>query len=94
MNFLTRIFGSRNDRLIKQYRKQVERITALETTISALSDEQLVGKTAEFKTRVANGETLDALLPEAFAVCREASKRVLGCTTAKLPKCVLARAKR
>jgi preprotein translocase subunit SecA len=78
MNFLTRIFGSRNDRLIKQYRKQVERINALEASVSALTDEQLVGKTAEFKTRVANGETLDALLPEAFAVCREASKRVLG----------------
>jgi preprotein translocase subunit SecA len=78
MNFLTRLFGSRNDRLIKQYRKNVERINALEAGVSSLSDDALAAKTAEFKTRVANGEELDVLLPEAFAVCREASQRVLG----------------
>ncbi|HNH24469.1 MAG TPA: preprotein translocase subunit SecA, partial [Accumulibacter sp.] len=75
---LKKIFGSRNDRLIKQYSQVVRKINALEASISALSDEALRGKTAEFKTRVANGETLDALLPEAFAVVREASKRTLG----------------
>ncbi|MBL8398077.1 MAG: preprotein translocase subunit SecA [Candidatus Accumulibacter sp.] len=75
---LKKIFGSRNDRLIKQYSQVVRKINALEATISALSDEALRGKTAEFKTRAANGESLDALLPEAFAVVREASKRTLG----------------
>jgi preprotein translocase subunit SecA len=75
---LKKIFGSRNDRLIKQYSQVVRKINALEAGISALSDEGLRGKTAEFKTRAANGETLDALLPEAFAVVREAGKRVLG----------------
>ena len=75
---LKSIFGSRNDRLLKTYRKQVERINALEPSMEALSDEALQAKTAEFRTRLAGGETLDALLPEAFAVVREASKRVLG----------------
>ncbi len=75
---LTRIFGSRNERLLKDYRKVVERINALEPKVSALTDEQLSGRTAELRARVAAGETLDAVLPEAFAVCREASKRVLG----------------
>ncbi len=75
---LKKIFGSRNDRLIKQYTQVVRKINALEATIGALSDDALRGKTAEFKTRAASGETLDALLPEAFAVVREASKRVLG----------------
>ena len=75
---LKSIFGSRNDRLLKTYRKQVERINALEPAMEALSDEALQAKTAEFRTRLAGGETLDALLPEAFAVVREASKRVLG----------------
>jgi preprotein translocase subunit SecA len=75
---LKKIFGSRNDRLIKQYSAVVRQINALEAGISALSDDELRGKTAEFKTRLANGETLDALLPEAFAVVREAGKRVLG----------------
>ncbi|MBS1228602.1 MAG: preprotein translocase, SecA subunit [Proteobacteria bacterium] len=75
---LKKIFGSRNDRLIKQYSVVVRQINALEAGISALSDDELRGKTAEFKTRVANGETLDALLPEAFAVVREAGKRALG----------------
>jgi preprotein translocase subunit SecA len=76
--FLKKIFGSRNDRLIKQYSQAVTRINALETTIQALSDEALRAKTEEFRTRHANGETLDALLPEAFAVVREGSRRVLG----------------
>ncbi|GAB6049319.1 preprotein translocase subunit SecA [Hydrogenophilus islandicus] len=77
-NLLKKIFGSRNDRLIKEYRKVVERINALEPTVASLSDQELQGKTAEFKTRLENGESLDALLPEAFAVVREAGKRVLG----------------
>jgi len=75
--FLTRIFGSRNERLLKDYRKVVQRINALEPSVSALSDPQLAAKTAEFKARVEKGETLDALLPEAFAVCREAARRAL-----------------
>ena len=75
---LKKIFGSRNDRLIKQYSAVVRQINALEPGVSALSDEELRGKTAEFKARLASGETLDALLPEAFAVVREAGKRVLG----------------
>ncbi|MDR1936208.1 MAG: preprotein translocase subunit SecA [Candidatus Accumulibacter sp.] len=75
---LKKIFGSRNDRLIKQYSAVMRRINALEPGVSALSDDGLRGRTAEFKTRLANGEALDALLPEAFAVVREAGKRVLG----------------
>ncbi len=75
---LKKIFGSRNDRLIRQYSQTVRKINALEPEISALSDEALRGKTAEFKQRVANGEALDSLLPEAFAVVREAGKRVHG----------------
>jgi preprotein translocase subunit SecA len=77
INILTQIFGSRNDRLLKTYRKNVERINALERGLEALSDEQLQAKTPEFKERVSKGESLDALLPEAFAVVREASKRVM-----------------
>ncbi len=76
-NFLTKIFGSRNDRLLKNYRKTVERISSLESQVQGLSDEALRDKTEEFKQRVAQGETLDALLPEAFAVVREGSKRVM-----------------
>ena len=76
-NFLTQIFGSRNDRLLRQYRKTVERITAMEPAFEKLSDDELRGKTEEFKRRVANGEALDAVLPEAFAVVREGSKRVM-----------------
>ena len=75
---LKKIFGSRNDRLVRQYMHTVRKINALEAEISALSDEALRGKTAEFRERVANGESLDALLPEAFAVVREAGKRVHG----------------
>ncbi len=77
-NILTRIFGSRNERLLKQYAQVVRQINALEPAIAALSDEALRDKTAELKGRVANGETLDAVLPEAFAVVREAGKRVLN----------------
>ena len=75
---LKKIFGSRNDRLIKQYLQVVRKINALEAGISALSDAALCDKTAAFKARVADGESLDALLPEAFAVVREAGKRTLG----------------
>ncbi|WP_066268344.1 preprotein translocase subunit SecA [Hydrogenophaga palleronii] len=76
-NFLTKLFGSRNDRLLKTYRRTVERINGLEAKYEALSDEELKAQTESFKQRVAQGETLDALLPEAFAVVREASKRVM-----------------
>ncbi|MCK6407435.1 MAG: preprotein translocase subunit SecA [Rhodocyclaceae bacterium] len=75
---LKKIFGSRNDRLIKQYSQAVKAINVLEPQMQALSDEALQAKTAEFKARIAKGETLDQLLPEAFAVVREAGKRVLG----------------
>jgi preprotein translocase subunit SecA len=75
---LKKIFGSRNDRLIKQYSLTVKRINALEPAMQALSDDALRAKTEEFRQRHANGETLDDLLPEAFAVVREAGKRVLG----------------
>ncbi|WP_293737217.1 preprotein translocase subunit SecA [uncultured Parasutterella sp.] len=77
-SFLTKIFGSRNDRLIKQYRRKVAVINKLEPEMKALSDEQLKAKTAEFRQRLADGASLDSLLPEAFAVVREASFRVLG----------------
>ncbi|VWX58020.1 preprotein translocase subunit, ATPase [Burkholderiales bacterium 8X] len=76
-NFLTQIFGSRNDRLLKQYRKTVERINALEPSLEKLSDDALRAKTQEFRERLAKGETLDDLLPEAFATVREGSKRVM-----------------
>ncbi len=75
--FLQKIFGSRNQRLVKQYQKTVAAINALEPQIEQLTDDQLRAKTGEFRQRVASGESLDKLLPEAFAVCREASKRVL-----------------
>jgi len=74
---LTSIFGSRNDRLLKQYRQVVQKVNALEAGLEPLSDEALRAKTQEFRTRVAGGESLDALLPEAFAVVREGSKRTL-----------------
>ena len=76
-NFLTKIFGSRNERLLKQYRKTVERINAMEPQYEQLSAEQLRAKTDEFRQRVAAGEALDSLLPEAFAVVREGSKRIM-----------------
>ena len=72
------VFGSANDRFVKKQYKIVQRINALEPEISPLSDEELKAKTEEFKQRLKNGETLDDLLPEAFAVVREAAKRTLG----------------
>jgi preprotein translocase subunit SecA len=77
-NWLTQLFGSRNQRILNGYSKQVSRANALEDSLKSLSDEQLRGKTAEFRTRLDNGEELDSLLPEAFAVVREAGRRVLG----------------
>ena len=74
---LTQIFGSRNDRLLKQYRRVVEKINALETEYAALDEATLRGRTGLFKERLAKGETLDDLLPEAFATVREAGKRAL-----------------
>jgi len=76
--FLTKIFGSRNQRLLKQYSKHVTKINALEEATQALSDDELKNKTVEFKERIAAGETLDNLLVEAFAVVREAGLRALG----------------
>ena len=76
-NILTKIFGSRNDRLLKQFRTGVLRITAMEVEFEKLSDDALRAKTQEFKERIAKGETLDDMLPEAFAVVREGSKRVM-----------------
>ena len=75
---LTKVFGSRNERLLKTYDRNVERINALESQTAALSDEALKAKTGEFRQRLSNGETLDDLLPEAFAVVREAAKRTLA----------------
>src|ERR1700730_13839621 len=76
-NILTKIFGSRNERLLKQYAQVVEEINALEPAFAALSDEELKAKTPMLKERVAKGETLDSIMPEAFAVVREAGKRTL-----------------
>ena len=75
---LKSVFGSRNDRLVKQYTRKVAAINALEPSVAVLSDTELAAKTGEFKQRVAAGETLEALLPEAFAVVREAGKRTLN----------------
>ena len=75
---LTSLFGSRNERVLRQLSKNVARINALEPEFEKLSDEALRAKTDEFKQRVAGGESLDKLLPEAFAVVREGAKRVLG----------------
>ena len=77
INILTKIFGSRNDRLLKQYKASVTRINAMEVELEKLSDDELRGKTLKFRERVRNGEPLDSLLPEAFAVVREGSKRVM-----------------
>jgi preprotein translocase subunit SecA len=74
---MTQIFGSRNQRLLKKYEKTVREINALESMLEKLSDSEIQAKTPALKKRIANGENLDSLLPEAFAVCREASKRVL-----------------
>jgi len=77
-NYLTKMFGSRNERILKQMYPVVEQINALEDGLQILSDEELQAKTGDFKARLAAGETINALLPEAFAVTREASVRVLG----------------
>jgi preprotein translocase subunit SecA len=74
---LTQIFGSRNDRLLKTYRRTAQQINALEPKFEALDDAALRAKTEEFRLRIGQGETLDQLLPEAFAVVREAGKRTL-----------------
>ena len=73
-----KLFGSRNDRVVKGYSKVVQQINALEDTFSKLSDQELQAKTVEFRARLAKGETLDSLIPEAFATVREAGKRVMG----------------
>jgi preprotein translocase subunit SecA len=73
-----KIFGSRNDRLVKQYMQKVRAINAFEPAMEKLSDSELAGKTGEFRSRIEKGESLDTLLPEAFAVVRETSRRVLG----------------
>jgi preprotein translocase subunit SecA len=75
---LTRIFGSRNQRVLKQYEHKVARVNAFEAALQPLSDEQLAAKTVEFRARLERGQPLDELLPEAFAVVREAARRVLG----------------
>ncbi len=77
VKFLTSLFGSRNERLLRQYRRVVERINALEPQFAQLDDDALKAKTAEFRQQVANGRSLDDLLPEAFAVVREGGKRAL-----------------
>jgi preprotein translocase subunit SecA len=78
LNLLTRVFGSRNDRVVKDLGRVVREANALETSLQALSDEQLRAKTVEFRDRLAKGATLDSLIPEAFAAVREASRRTLG----------------
>ncbi|PHV12335.1 preprotein translocase subunit SecA [Chitinimonas sp. BJB300] len=77
-SLLKKVFGSRNDRLLKQYGAAVRQVNDLESSMQALSDTDLQAKTGEFKQRVTKGETLETILPEAFAVCREASKRVMN----------------
>ncbi|RTZ44755.1 preprotein translocase subunit SecA [Candidimonas sp. SYP-B2681] len=78
VSLLKKLIGSRNDRILKQYRKQVAQINALEPTVAALSDNDLKAKTVEFRQRIEQGASLDDLLPEAFAVVREASQRVFS----------------
>ncbi|KRG54545.1 preprotein translocase subunit SecA [Stenotrophomonas koreensis] len=77
-SLLTRVFGSRNDRLLRQLNRIVVKINALEPELEKLSDAELQARTPQFRERIAAGESLDKLLPEAFAVCREASRRVMG----------------
>ena len=76
--FVRKIVGSRNDRLVRNHRKTVQKINQLEPEFEALDDQALAAKTLEFKQRLQEGATLDDLLPEAFATVREAGKRVLG----------------
>ncbi len=77
-NFLAKIFGTKHDREMKKLKPLVDQINQLESSLQSLSDDQLKAKTPFFKERLAKGESVDSILPEAFAVCREASKRVLG----------------
>ena len=77
IGILKTLFGSRNDRLLKQYRKVVLKVNALESTLQSLDDAALQAKTAEFKSRLTAGESLDDLTAEAFAVVRESSRRVM-----------------
>jgi preprotein translocase subunit SecA len=78
IKMLTKVFGSRNDRTLRRMRKIVSKINAMESELEKLSDDELKAKTAEFRARLAKGDTVESLLPEAFAVVREASKRVFG----------------
>jgi preprotein translocase subunit SecA len=78
LNFATKIFGSSNDRIIKNTKGKVDQINSLESSVSVLSDDALKSRTTEFKNRLSAGETLDNILPEVFATVREASKRVFG----------------
>ncbi|TRX52709.1 preprotein translocase subunit SecA [Thalassomonas sp. M1454] len=78
VKMITKLFGSRNDRLLKVMNKEVKKIQALEPTVQAYNDEELKAKTAEFKERISNDESIESILPEAFAVVREASSRVFG----------------
>ncbi|NBX41814.1 MAG: preprotein translocase subunit SecA, partial [Gammaproteobacteria bacterium] len=78
LNILTRIFGSRNERIVKSLQREVHSAATFEPELKALDDVQLRAKTDEFRGRLAKGETLDQLLPEAFAVVREAARRALG----------------
>ncbi|KQY49736.1 preprotein translocase subunit SecA [Lysobacter sp. Root494] len=77
-SLLTRVFGSRNERLLRQLQRSVNKINALEPEMQKLSDAELQARTPEFQQRIRDGESLDRILPEAFAVCREAAQRVLG----------------
>lgn len=77
-SLLAKVFGTHHDRQMKRLQPTVDKINALEESIKKLSDDELKNKTEEFKTRLQNGETTDDILPEAFAVCREAAWRVLG----------------
>ena len=78
MNFFTKIFGTKNDKIIKGLRPLVDKINSFEPSLQKLSDDQLAAKTGMFKERLANGESLQSILPEAFAVCREGAHRTLG----------------
>ncbi len=78
MGFLEKVFGDLNAKEVKKVEKTVDKIEALDGAMQKLSDDELKAKTPEFKQRLQNGETLDDILPEAFAVCREAAQRSLG----------------
>ena len=75
---IKKIIGTKNDREVKRYKKMVAQINQLEKSLESLSDDELAGKTSEFRARLENGEKLDAIMPEAFAVVREGSRRVMN----------------